>query len=213
MDMVVFEALRKGDWSTRMSALIAIQEAMERETIAQNLWSIQQAFDAQFVEDDEAGVIFTLEILVLRERFCQLVHNFPEHKDLWEPVLFTYIHDRLPDTHPQPDPSSSGPEWSAPSKWKIRIEAAHSVGVLCDSSALGQLQILSLTEAVPLVRRAMGLAVAALQNNRQQELKEYLEAYRMADREKGKSLLTSLFLGTGPSLLVYRDEILMEIGE
>ena len=213
MDLVVFEALQKGDWSTRISALIAIQEAMEKETYAQNLWSIQQAFDAQFYEDEREGVIFTLEILVLRERFCQLVRNFPQEHHLWEPELFSYIHDRAPDTHPQPNPSSAGPEWSAPSKWKIRIEAAHSVGVLCDIGALGQLQILSLTETVPLVRRAMGLAMAALQQNRQKELFEYLEAYRLADREKGRYYLEALFLDAGPSLLVYRDEILAEIGE
>ena len=113
MDMVVFEALRRGDWSERLSALVAIQEAMEKEKKAENLWSIQQAFDSMFLEDEQEGVIFTLEILVLRERFCQLIREFTEHSTLWEPVLFTYIHDRLPDTHPQPDPNRSGPEWSA----------------------------------------------------------------------------------------------------
>jgi hypothetical protein len=212
MEMVVFEALRKGDWSTRLSALVAIQEAMKNESKGENLWSLQQAFDSQFHEDAQEGVIFTLEILVLRERFCQIIHNFPKHKDLWEPVLFSYIHDRLPDTHPQPDPSRSGPEWSAPSKWKIRIEAAHSLGILCDSSALPQLQMLSLTESVPLVRRAMGLAAVALELGHQQHLKDYLEAYVTCDREKGKEYLEALFSGAGTTSLMYRDEILSEIG-
>lgn len=212
MEMVVFEALRKGDWSERLSALVAIQEAMEKEEKAENLWSLQQAFDSQFLEDEQEGVIFTLEILVLRERFCQLIRNFSSHPNLWEPVLFTYIHDRLPDTHPQPDPTRSGPEWSAPSKWKIRIEAAHSLGILCDSGALPQLQILTLTETVPLVRRAMALASVALQFERQSILHDYLEAYRMCDREKGKELLNQLFEGAGTSAMTYHEEILQEIG-
>lgn len=212
MEMVVFEALRKGDWSERLSALVAIQEAMEKEQKAENLWSIQQAFDSQFLEDDQEGVIFTLEILVLRERFCQLIRNFTSHSTLWEPVLFTYIHDRLPDTHPQPDPTRSGPEWSAPSKWKIRIEAAHSLGILCDAGALPQLQILTLTETVPLVRRSMALAAMALQFQRQSILKEYLEAYRLCDREKGKAFLDLLFEGAGTSAMTYHSEILQEIG-
>ena len=212
MEMVVFEALRKGDWSERLSALVAIQEAMEKEEKAENLWSIQQAFDSMFLEDEQEGVIFTLEILVLRERLCQLIRDFTGHSTLWEPVLFTYIHDRLPDTHPQPDPTRSGPEWSAPSKWKIRIEAAHSLGILCDSSALPQLQILTLTEPVPLVRRAMALASMALQFHRQSILKDYLEAYRLCDREKGRELLDQLFEGAGTSAMTYHSEIMQEIG-
>jgi hypothetical protein len=212
MEMVVFEALRKGDWSTRLSALVAIQEAMEKETVAENLWAIEQAFDSQFHEDEQEGVIFTIEILVLRERFCQIIRNFPNQKDLWEPVLFSYIHDRLPDTHPQPDPSRSGPEWSAPSKWKIRIEAAHSLGILCAYNALPQLQMLSLTETVPLVRRAMGIAAVALQMGHQQHLKDYLEAYVACDRDKGREHLEALFEGAGTASLMYRDEILNEIG-
>ena len=212
MEMVVFKALQNGDWSERLSALVAIQEAMEKEEHAENLWSIQQAFDSQFLEDPQESVIFTLEILLLRERFCQLIREYRDHSTLWEPVLFTYIHDRLPDTHPQPDPTRSGPEWSAPSKWKIRIEAAHSLGILCDSSALSQLQILSLTETVPLVRRAMALASVALQYGRQTILKEYLEAYTACDREKGKLLLNQLFDGAGSSAMTYHDEILQEIG-
>lgn len=212
MDMVVFEALRKGDWSTRLSALVAIQEAMEKETKPENLWKLEQAFDSQFHEDEQEGVIFTLEILVLRERFCQIIRNFPEEKELWETVLFSYIHDRLPDTHPQPDPTRSGPEWSAPSKWKIRIEAAHSLGILCGYSALPQLQMLSLTEPVPLVRRAMGIASVALQLGHQHHLKNYLEAYTACDREKGKEYLEALFEGAGTASMMYRDEILSEIG-
>ena len=178
----------------------------------ENLWSIQQAFDSMFLEDEQEGVIFTLEILVLRERLCQLIRDFTGHSTLWEPVLFTYIHDRLPDTHPQPDPTRSGPEWSAPSKWKIRIEAAHSLGILCDSSALPQLQILTLTEPVPLVRRAMALASMALQFHRQSILKDYLEAYRLCDREKGRELLDQLFEGAGTSAMTYHSEIMQEIG-
>ena len=212
MEMVVFRALRMGDWSDRLSALVAIQEAMEKEENAKNIWSIQQSFDAQFLEDEKEGVIFTLEILLLREKFCQLIRKFPADSTLWEPVLFAYIHDRLPDTHPQPDPNRSGPEWSTPSKWKVRIEAAHSLGVVCDSSALPQLQILILTETVPLVRRSMALASMALQFERQSILQEYLEAYRLCDREKGKERLEQLFEGAGTTAMTYYSEILQEIG-
>jgi len=212
MDMVVFESLRKGDWSTRVSALVAIQEAMEKEVHPKNIWMIQQAFDSQFFEDEQEAVIFTIEILFLREVFCQRIRQFPDSVHLWEPVLFLYIQDRLPDTHSQPGLEKSGPEWSAPSKWKTRIEAAHSIGLLCDSTALPHLKMLSMTETEPLVRRAMALASVSLQYSRQDILKDYLEAYRLCQREEGKQYLEALFEGAGTSISMYRDEILEEIG-
>ena len=43
--------------SERLSALVAIQEAMEKEEKAENLWSIQQAFDSMFLEDKNKKIL------------------------------------------------------------------------------------------------------------------------------------------------------------
>ena len=209
MDKRVYKALNGEDWSIRLSALVAIQEGLEKASQAQTMLEIQQAFDEEYVESD---VIHTIEILVLRERFCVDIRRFPEATHLWEPVLCSYLQDRLPDTYPQPDNSRQGPEWSSPSKWKIRIEAAHTLGILPQTSALPSLQMFLLTEEVPLVRRAIQLAIVALQNQKQDVLLCYLNAYHQKDRETGKEALCSLFVDASTSQQLVFQQILQEIG-
>ena len=205
----VYKALNNEDWSIRLSALVAIQEGLEKAMSPQLLWEIQQGFDREFIEDQ---VVHTIEVLALRERFCVEVRRFPNETQLWEPILSYYLQDRFPDTYAQPRSQALGPEWASPSKWKVRIEAAYTLGVLPQASTLPTLQMHLLTEQVPLVRRALQLSIVSLQNMRQEDLLSYLDAYHQRDHQKGKDALCALFLDASTSQQFIFQQILQEIG-
>lgn len=209
MEEAVFDALRSSDWSARVSALAALEKSIFTSQDSTELLALQVEIDDRFEEDDQ---IQTVEILILREYFCEASLAFSEDGENLTSHLFFYIQDRLPDTYPNPNLQEDGAHWSNPSKWKVRIGAAHALGVLGDASMGPLLETLLMTEPVSLVRRAMILALSALQYKRQATLKRYLMAYRDKDARAGKEAILILRSGMPASQQSYFTEILEEMG-
>lgn len=95
----------------------------------------------------------------------------------------------MPDTYPKSRFDRQGPEWIAPSKWKVRISSAHSLGVLEDIDYLSILLQSCSQEEVDTVRTAIALAVGAISNSSSNSLIAYLEAAQAGSK---KSALNSL---------------------
>ncbi|MEC7986808.1 MAG: HEAT repeat domain-containing protein [Myxococcota bacterium] len=209
MEEAVFDALRSSDWSARVSALAALEKSIFTSQDSTELLALQVEIDDRFEEDDQ---IQTVEILILREYFCEAALAFSDEGETLTSHLFFYIQDRLPDTYPNPNLQEDGAHWSNPSKWKVRIGAAHALGVLGDASMAPLLETLLMTEPVSLVRRAMVLALSSLQYQRQAILKHYLMAYRDKDARAGKEAILILRTGMPESQQSYFTEILEEMG-
>ena len=209
MEEAVFDALRSSDWSARVSALAALEKSIFKSQDSTELLALQIEIDDRFEEDDQ---IQTVEILILREYFCEAALAFIDQGETLTSHLFFYIQDRLPDTYPNPNLEEDGAHWSNPSKWKVRIAAAHALGVLGDASMAPLLETLLMTEPVSLVRRAMVLALSSLQYQRQAILKHYLVAYRDKDARAGKEAILILRTGIPESQQSYFTEILEEMG-
>lgn len=210
MDGLVLDALRSSDWSARISALTALEKSIFSVQSAADLLTLQSQIDARFDEDNEQ--IRTIEVLILREYFCEACLAFVDGGDALGAHLFYYLQDRLPDTYPNPNLQKDGAHWSNPSKWKVRIAAAHALGVLGDQSMVPLVQTLFMTEPVSLVRRAMVLAHSALSFQRQETLKQYLMAYQSQDLEQGKEALLKLREGVLVNHQSYFTTILDEMG-
>ena len=209
MEEAIFDSLRSSDWSARVSALAALEKSIFKAQDATALLALQVEIDARFEEEEQ---IQTVEILILREYFCEAALAFLEEGESLTSHLFFYIQDRLPDTYPNPNLQEDGPHWSNPSKWKVRIAAAHALGVLGDASMAPLLQTLLMTEPVSLVRRAMVLGLSALHHKRQSILQRYLLAYRDKDAQVGKEAILVLRRGVAESQQPYFTQILEEMG-
>ncbi len=210
MDESVMDELQSPDWGARVSALAALEKSIFSAQSSAELLSLQVGIDARF--DEDAEKIRTVEILILREYFCEAALAFEGAGEALAAHLFYYVQDRLPDTYPNPNLKEDGPHWSNPSKWKVRIAAAHALGVLGDESMVPLIQTLLMTEPVSLVRRAMVLALSALTKQRQNILHAYLVAYQEQNPVAGKDALVQLQEGVEENQQAYFSEILEEIG-
>ena len=98
MDETVLDALQSLDWSARVSALAALEKSIFKAQSVDELLSLQVGIDARFEED--ADKINTVEILILREYFCEAAIAFQDTEGVLTSHLFYYVQDRLPDTYP-----------------------------------------------------------------------------------------------------------------
>ena len=208
MDETFFQSLASQDWSERISALASLKKALTEAQNEEELHAIQSCIDRVFQEDEDT--IYTVEILILREFFCD--HSRSIGGSSCCTKLLYYLQDRLPDTHHNPDFSVSGSHWSNPSKWKVRIAAAHAIGVIGDKTMIPMLKTLLLTEHIPLVRRALVLAIVSLSTGHQSNLQAYLYAYMQRDPHAGRKNLDELFENSDAQWRSYHQEIIHEIG-
>ena len=85
MEEAVFDALRSSDWSARVSALAALEKSIFTSQDSTELLALQVEIDDRFEEDDQ---IQTVEILILREYFCEAALAFSDEGETLTSHLF-----------------------------------------------------------------------------------------------------------------------------
>jgi hypothetical protein len=212
MNSEAFEKLLSEDWRERMSAVREIERYMAEESNVEALLSVRGSFDLVYTEDKDAwGRIKNPEILYLRASFADRCRQLNLQDPRVQQILSDYVSDRLPDTYPIPFFDQQGPEWTAPSKWKVRISAAYALGVIGNENCLNVLRSAYEVETVRPALRAIALAISVVDQGLKGSLTRYLSAYERSNRTEASNAVRELISVSDKAIRKELNDLLSEI--
>ena len=180
-----------------MQALQGVTRAIREATEADALLEICQRMDEKHVEHaDSWPHIRTPEVFYLRVEWADRCRALLLRCPQIIAVLSRFVQDREPDTYPMPFFDQQGPEWTAPSKWKVRISSAYSIGILGGIDCVPLLLRVWCQERVEPVR--MAIALATLSCSGSDSLQVYLAAAEKRDKKTALEAL-AMIAATGNS--------------
>ncbi|MCA1789657.1 MAG: hypothetical protein LC667_07315 [Thioalkalivibrio sp.] len=194
--------LSSTEGTDRTEALSQIVPHIRNASSVDFLLHLSDHFEKAYVEETNGPlvVIKTPEILALRAAVAERCRHIQANHTAVLEVLQRYVVDVLPDTYPDPAFNQQGPEWTAPSKWKVRIQAAYSLGIVGNAGCLRVLRRAFDLEPVPLVRTALALSHAALTHSQPASLRSYLTAYETRQKDVALAALAEL-VSTGDTAI------------
>lgn len=181
-----YHNLAAEDHSLRLQAIRSISQAIKEACDADTLYEICQKVDERHVEHA------TPEVFFLRAEWADRCKSLGLIRPKLISVLLRYVQDRQHDTYPSPEFDVQGPEWPAPSKWKVRISSAYALGVLGDRACLPVLLQVFEQETVAPARTAIALAIAAVSCSGSEALDAYLKAADMGNKDLALGALSKI---------------------